>query len=306
MPNQNAVQITTPVGRLVWGDLYDPQTKNYDGKPLQNNDGSARVDYPIGVAIAKTAAAWWDEPWGKQILAVGYQAHPNSYQRPDFSWKIVDGDSMVPNRKNRKPAEQEGHKGHWVLRFSSGFPPNLYTLVGLPAGSKPKDLPERDAIVPGYFVQVFFEVVGNGANAKTPGVYLNHRMVCLIAYGTPIARAADPEAAGFGATAALPAGASLTPPAAFTPPVTAPAPVAAPVAAPAVAPPMPATTVQPHPTILVGPQATPAPPAPVVAAPPPPAPGRQMTAKANGATYEQMIGIGWTDATLAQHGMMIQ
>ena len=40
------------------------------------------------------------------------------------------------------------------------------------------------------------------------------------------------------------------------------------------------------------------------AAPPPP-PVHQMTPAANGATYEQMIGLGWTDVTLRQHGMMV-
>jgi hypothetical protein len=29
-----------------------------------------------------------------------------------------------------------------------------------------------------------------------------------------------------------------------------------------------------------------------------------MTDKAAGATYEQMIGAGWTDQLLVQHGMM--
>jgi len=48
-------------------------------------------------------------------------------------------------------------------------------------------------------------------------------------------------------------------------------------------------------------------PAPAVA----PAPdfvanaGRQMTAKANGATYDAFIAQGWTDAQLAEHGYMI-
>lgn len=298
MTNAQTVNLTSPVGRLLWGDLYNPQTKNYDGKPLTNNDGSARVDYPVGVAFPKTAAAWWDEPWGKTILAVGGQAHPQSYPRPDFAWKIVDGDSMVPNRKNRKPAEQEGSKGHWVVRFSSGFAPNLFTLIGQP---KPLALVEKNAIVPGYFVQVNFDVAGNGAAAKTPGVYLNHRMICLIAYGAVIQRQMDPEAAGFGAApGALPAGASLTPPAAFNPP--APAPQAAPAA---VSPPPPAAVpapvaVAPHPAILQ-------PPAPAVAPPPAatvPAPARVMTAKAGGATYEAYIAQGWTDATLVQHGYM--
>jgi hypothetical protein len=31
---------------------------------------------------------------------------------------------------------------------------------------------------------------------------------------------------------------------------------------------------------------------------------RALTAKANGATYEQLIGAGWNDDLLRQHGMM--
>lgn len=44
---------------------------------------------------------------------------------------------------------------------------------------------------------------------------------------------------------------------------------------------------------------------PGVAVPPAPGPQRYMTPKAQGATYEQMIGQGWTDALLQQHGMMV-
>jgi hypothetical protein len=45
------------------------------------------------------------------------------------------------------------------------------------------------------------------------------------------------------------------------------------------------------------------PPAAVVA--PPAAPARQMTAKAGGATYEQLIANNWTDQLLVQHGLMV-
>jgi hypothetical protein len=30
-----------------------------------------------------------------------------------------------------------------------------------------------------------------------------------------------------------------------------------------------------------------------------------LTAKAAGATYDQLLAVGWTDATLIQHGMML-
>lgn len=45
-------------------------------------------------------------------------------------------------------------------------------------------------------------------------------------------------------------------------------------------------------------------PPPGAQLPPPPAPVKTMTAAANGATYEAMIAIGWTDETLVQNGMM--
>jgi len=50
------------------------------------------------------------------------------------------------------------------------------------------------------------------------------------------------------------------------------------------------------------------PPAPNAAPVPPQAPAapvHQMTAAANGATYEQMIAAGWTDESLIQNGMML-
>ena len=57
--------------------------------------------------------------------------------------------------------------------------------------------------------------------------------------------------------------------------------------------------VVPNPAFLM-------PPAPPLAPPVPAAPPvRQMTAKAGGATYEQMIGAGWTDNLLREHGMML-
>lgn len=285
----NAQQIaggTTPTGRLIWGDPYTPNDKNFSGQPLMSLDGKPRVEYVFGVAIPKTVAQWWDEPWGKIIFQAGYTAFPNAYQNPKFSWKIVDGDSRVPNEKGNVPADQEGNPGHWILRFGSSFAPGIYTLVGQ---SKPVQLVEKDAIQPGYFVQVAFTVDGN-RNANKPGVFLNHTMLCLIAYGPVIARRnANPDQAGFGHAGALPAGATTAPAGGF-----------APAAMPGPTPTLPAMPtppgIVPHPTILAGP--TPPPPAA------PAAPVRAMTALAAGATYESFIAKGWTDALLVQHGYM--
>ena len=49
------------------------------------------------------------------------------------------------------------------------------------------------------------------------------------------------------------------------------------------------------------------PPAPAPMAPPPApaAPVRQMTAAANGVTYEAYVAAGWSDAQLVQNGLML-
>lgn len=277
---------TTPVGRLVMGSLYKPQTTDAEGKPLTvksgPNAGQAKVSYFFAVAIPKNPGEqhFSQTPWGQTIWRVGHTAFPQAAQSPSFAWKVVDGDSAVKNTKGVAPNTREGYPGNWVISFSSGFAPKIYNKDGTQA------IVEPDAVKLGYFVQVNADVDGNGSQQK-PGVYVNHSMVALSAYGPEIQVGRDPSEAGFGA-APLPAGAMAAPPVAFSP---APPP-AAPAPTPAVAPFQP----PPNPAFLAIP---PVPAAPVAQA------GPRMTPKAGGATYEQMIAAGWTDALLIQHGHML-
>lgn len=291
------VNITSPVGRIVEGSLYLAQDKDMDGRPLTvktgANIGQPTVRYYFAIAIPKgTEKGWWETPWGAQILAVGQAAFPQQSQRPDFAWKVEDGDSTIPNKKNRRPCDKEGFKGNWILKLSSGFAPKCYNRDGSAAITEP------NAIKAGYYVQANFDVAGNG-NTSNPGVYLNHKMVALQGYGEEISFGADPLAAGFG-TAPAPAAMMAQPPATFTPPAgvaVAPGPMTPPPAA-AVAP-GPVTPVVPNPAVMVPPAV-----AAVTAPPPPPAaPARRMTAKAT-TVYEEYVKAGWTDAALVQHGLM--
>lgn len=277
-----AEQITSPVGRLVFGSLYDAVTKDYDGNPLVVKSGpdagKPRVDYRFGLAIPKGSEQHWNQtPWGQIIWRVGATAFPNQHQRPDFAWKIFDGDSTVPNRRGNKPCDNEDFRGNWILTFSSGFAPKVCNADGSAY------LTEPGHVKTGYYVQVFFEVDGNG-NPNNPGVYLNHRIVSFQAFGKEILTGIDPKQAGFG-NAPLPAGASAAPIAGIA---TTTPPPATPPAAP--------VSVTPHPGILTPPVTPPAPPA---------APARQMTPKAAGQTYEAYIAAGWTDALLIEHGLMV-
>ena len=322
------VNITSPVGRIVMGSLYDPSTTDAEGNPLVvktgPNAGQPRVNYFFALAIPKGPEPHWAHtPWGQHIWNVGNQAFPNAAQSPAFAWKIEDGDSQIPNKKGRKPCDNEGWRGHWILKFSGGFAPKVYQQEG--AGYV--QVTQKDFCKPGYFVEVAFNVEGNGSQSQ-PGVYLNHSMVCFRAYGQEITFGPDVASAGFGASP-LPAGASMTPPAGAIPMPQAPA--AAPAAyAPPALPGVPQIPgVAPAPLAPAGSVPTPSVPVPVAPAPipvtpnpgfvqvPPPAPApmapppapvapvRQMTANAQGVTYEAYVAAGWSDAQLVQNGLML-
>lgn len=288
------VDLLTPVGRLVQGSLYNGANTDAEGRPLiyktGPNMGQPRVNYWFSVAVAKQGEQHWNQTeWGVKIWNVGQAGFPQGQANsPHFAWKIIDGDSNIPNTQGNKPCDNEGFPGNWILKFSGSFAPSLYNENGtLP-------LTEPNAIQLGDYVQVYGYVEDN-KSSQQPGVYLNHSMIARAGYGQRIIAGADPKSVGFGGSP-LPAGASLTPIASFAPPVaSAVPPVMAPVAAPApIAPaPVAAPVVPPaYPQILT-------PPAPPVAA-------KVLTEKANGASYEQLIAVGWTDDLLVQQGMMIR
>lgn len=284
--------ILFPTGRIVAGNLYKPNTKNAEGGPLVFKSGAqagqARVDYFFAIAIPKTGTHWSQTEWGAKIWAAGHAFMPQAGSIPSFAWKVTDGDSTVPNKKGKAPNTREGYPGNWVVSLSSSFAPKIYNRDGTQV------LTEPDAVKPGYFVQVYGNVDGNNAQNQ-PGVFINHSMVALQAYGPEIVFGPDATGVGFG-QGALPAGASAAPVGGFNP-----APLAsAPPAHPATGAPAPSATtvgIAPNPAILnVG--------APAAPAPAPAAPAKVMTPAAQ-YTYDQYKASGWTDALLVQHGLML-
>lgn len=306
------IDITSPVGRIVAGNLYVGRDKDYDGNPLVvktgPNAGQARVQFFFSIAIAKGSEQHWAHTeWGGKIWQAGNAAFPQMAQHPSFAWKIEDGDSTIPNKKGRKNCETEGHPGHWIIKFSGGMAPKIYAEEG---GRLVQKL-EENFVKPGYFVQVAFNVSGNG-NQNNSGVYLNHDMVCFRAFGPEISFGRDVNEAGFG-SAPLPAGAMLTPP-----PSAAPMPGSVPQAPPPAVPVMPNTQflqvpASPTPAGIPSVPAAPASSIPAVAMPSPsnlppapPAPaGPRMTAAAQGISREAYITAGWNDAQLIANGLMV-
>jgi hypothetical protein len=330
-----AINITSPVGRIVMGSLYNPNTTDAEGKPLVvksgPNAGQPRVNFFFALAIPKEPGHthWAQTSWGQRIWALGHQCFPQAAQSAAFAWKIEDGDSQIPNKKGRKPCDNEGWPGHWILKFSGGFPPKIYRQEG----GGYVQITDKDFVKPGYFVEVAYNVDGNNSQSQ-PGIYLNHSMVCFRAYGPEIVFGPDVNAAGFGA-APLPAGASMTPPAGSIPmpaaggmqaPGTGYAPPAAPGAGnvPPVPGAMPSaspfagTASPPSAPVNVGTgyaspatispsNGIPVAPAPQFLQVPaaPAAPVKQMTALANGVPYEAFVAKGWTDAMLVANGLML-
>jgi hypothetical protein len=314
--------ILFPLSRLVGGSLYEAKTTDQNGAPRVvkkgPNAGKPFISYDFAIAIAKGVERHWAETqWGAVIWACGHAAFPGPAQAATFAWKVTDGDSQIPNKKGNKPCDNEGYRGHWVIWLTSGIAPRVFNKDGS------QQILEPNAVKRGFYVQVFGNVKSN-ESTESPGVYINHSMVSMQAYGEEIVSGPDAAAVGFGAGVALPPGASVAPlagtfnPAA--PPVTPGAAPIPPTAAYAPPPPVPAAAytappapvpiaVAPNPAILNVPApvvaAAPPPPAPA-AAPAPVAPARAMTALAGGHSYESLIAAGWTDATLIliQNGYM--
>lgn len=312
MAKRNSVQFRTPVARMIGGNAYQGRTTDQKGRPLVYKSGpkqgQPRTDFPIGVAIPKTQAHFSAEPgWGDKIWAEGHAAWPGGQaQRPDFAWKVIDGDSTVPNLEGRRPCDNAGYPGNWVLWFSGTNPPPVADgrriMEGIPATWSN----EPGLVMPGDYVEVFCSVVGN--EAESPGVYLNCEALCLRGYHPDgrLTQRVDLASAGFGAP--LPAGASVAPTGnaagLVAPPSTPAAPPvpASPAPAP-VAPPAPVTTpVTPNAAILGAPAPVIVPPAPVPlpVTPPPPAPAVRMLK--NGGVYDDWIKAGWTDDSLRAAG----
>lgn len=208
-----ATDITFPTGRLVEGSLYELSERKdkKTGQPRIGRDGQPIKQCYFAIAIAKVPGqAWHATEWGAKMVQVGSQAFPQFFNHPSFAWKVIDGDSPTSGQPGAAaPNSKEGWPGHWVIKFSSGFTPAVFTRG---ADGKPVELVQKDAVNPGDYIQVAGKIAGNDST-ESPGIYVNHHMVMIQGYGTRIrtSGAPDPTRAGFDATPQLPAGASLTP-----------------------------------------------------------------------------------------------
>lgn len=289
--SDNGIEITTPVGRIVWGHPTKAKQKiDQDTNQPVFKDGQPVLEWSFGLAIprAEFEASVW--PYMHQEACKGY---PSGTFPPKFSWKMTDGDKDI-DPKGIPYSQREGHAGHMILAVNTVFQaPGVFKLEGGVYRQM-----GGDEIKCGDYVRVGinFKVNVPAKVTHTPSLYVNPLAIEFVGYGAEIKTGfvADPKAMFGGQAVALPAGASATPvggaPAASMPGMggmpgapAAPAPVMAPP--PPVAPPPPAGPQRPtDPTHIHEPgtpgeqwyingawMPAPAAPAQPVAPPPPPA-----------------------------------
>jgi hypothetical protein len=301
------IEFRTPVMRLIEGDVFTPNTKNFEtGEPLTNRDGSPRNEFYIGLAAAKTDAGWTELEAKLRAEATAGWAPKNITPAAvkDFSWKFYDGDGVDKYGKplsDKNPAKA----GNMVLRMTNGFPPQVYARAAIIAKANPNhpalqgvtiapltngpliQLGPQDASLckKGHYFRAFGDAKSND-NLQSPGIYVNVQGVELVGFGEEIhSSSAKSGDAMFGDEP--------------TPTAAAPAP----------------TPIAPQPTAYRG-EASPAlPPAPApysghMAPPPAPAPvpaGPTLTPAAlaawpDGKTVADWEASGWTIDTLKTAG----
>lgn len=101
--------------------LFEPETKDFAGKPYDNPLYSSSVRFP------KTAQFWYQEPALKGLVEACQTIMQRDMVGVQFQYvqfPIKDGDA--PNKQGKVP---EYNKGHWVLKASSSYPPKVEQLV---------------------------------------------------------------------------------------------------------------------------------------------------------------------------------
>ncbi|GAH16243.1 unnamed protein product, partial [marine sediment metagenome] len=156
--------IITPVGRIVQGDAFKPNTTNQLGQPLVDKHGQPRVDFFMALAVEKNNPDWPD--FKAELDQVAAAAWPGGQSlAPNFSFKIADGDGFDDHGKPNNA--KEGFAGCWVLKASNGFAPQRVTTGGVSVINEGTGMLKR-----GDFARFVVTSSGNN-NPQKPGIYIN-------------------------------------------------------------------------------------------------------------------------------------
>lgn len=161
--------------------------------PVIGADGQPVTEAYLALAIPKGAETDWKQTdWGQEFFSKGSQDWPNGeYGAPTFAWKITDGDSQVPNTKNKKPVDREGWAGHWVVHCSTQLAIRCYHVGKY---DPTQQIQVEGEIKTGDYARVLVSVKGNGPVSQSPGIYVNPIMFELSRAGAAIISSGGPAA----------------------------------------------------------------------------------------------------------------
>lgn len=166
-----ANDIITPVGRIVQGSLFQKVTKSKKGRQLLWKNGMPRESIYVGLAISKNHAGYQG-----LMTTIREQARlcwpQNETQRPDFGWKMYDGDTP-------EFIVKDGFPGHTVLRLSTNFSIVVYGQDGRTV------LTDPTSVKCGDYIDAVISVAAN-TEAEEPGLFLNLHAARLVGYGEQI------------------------------------------------------------------------------------------------------------------------
>lgn len=183
------MEILLPEGRIVSGHpMKEFVKKDFTTKQPIVKDGKEVTAITVGIAIPKGGVADWKQTsWGQQVVNAA-QADPvkgwtnGETRRPDFSWKVIDGDSDIPNKSGNIPCEQEGYAGNWVIFVETKIPYPCYHN----GHYQPHEcIQDSSQIKCGDYVSLYVSVVSNKPS-QSPGVYWNPLLLSLDRVGEPI------------------------------------------------------------------------------------------------------------------------
>lgn len=205
------VEITTSVGRIVWGHPTKSKNKTRknpatNAKEVVMKDGVPVQQWAFGVAFPK--AEFHAHVW-PAMAAEAAALYPTGTPPQKFAYKYVDGDGV--DDQGKPYSAREGYAGCYVLSVSTELmAPGVFKLNGAQYQQM-----DANAIKCGDYVALGLNIKGNIPvdRSQTPGLYINPLAIEFVGYGTEIQGQgqADPMALFAGRQHQLPAGASAAP-----------------------------------------------------------------------------------------------
>lgn len=174
--------IKTPVGRFLDGSFVKSYNKDFYGNETEKPYFWAHIGFEKRTPEFNEIS--------RHVQFIAQQGFPELFKNDSkpaaFSWKIIDGDSRVPNKKGSIYAEKEGYPGNYIFKFVTYYPLKI-------CNSDAIDVTEDEKYIKiGDYVRILGSVTSNKSKIN-PGIYLNMNRVQHVRSGPEIVRSSSDE-----------------------------------------------------------------------------------------------------------------